>query len=446
MGQYVRQGLIAVTVSVALSGCMSTPGGFDLPFRKDKPDAEVTRAEQGGNFADAQSERSEENRSEIIDALVARRSVLPHGSPYAQVADAALAASARTAEAELMQARMRSRAADKNWLPSLGPQISLNSLSSFIATLVIDQVIFDNGRKKAEREFARADVEAAAVQLSQDQNDRVATALNLYLAAEENREKAATTSGALTRMREMERIMSKRVEGGISDMSELSVIRSKVAELDSLHEDATRKSRTARAELAAMTAVPVDAVQGVTPLAVPEGQVEPLDIYLARAERERDLAQATIARAGFLPGINATGAISNRGVNGPDVTISSDSRFGFATPDNLKAVDASKDAAGRRVAQTREDVNRRLAALREQREGHTARLGRAVALAEQGRANANVFKRQFEAGTRTVSEVVSVIETMARLDAEAIAAKFTAAKVEVEIARELGLLADGSDL
>lgn len=444
MGRIVRQSVICVTLAVGLSGCMGSD--FEMPFAKGKGQAEVTRGGTSTAFEQAQADRATEHRSDTIDALIARRSAIPNNSPYAKVADAALAASSRTAEAELQQARLRSRAADKNWLPSLGPHVSLTSLSSFVATLVIDQVIFDNGRKKAEREFARADVEAAAVQLSQDQNDRVHTALSLYLIAEENREKAAAAAGALDRMREMERIMGKRVEGGISDMSELSVIRSKVAELEATRTDALNEAKTAQAELAAMTARPVDNVHGTTQLNLPGKQVQPLSIYLAQAEMERSMAQAAISRAGFLPGISAGAAISNRGISGPDISLSSDSGFGFGTPDNLRAVDASKDAAGRRVSQAQEDVNRRLAALGEKRLGQSRRSAQAVSLSEQGRANANLFKRQFEAGTRTVSEVASVIETMARLDAEAIGAKYAAARTEIEIGRELGVLADGSDI
>lgn len=440
----MRQGILSVTVAVALSGCMSsapTP-----PWSNSRPDADVTRAAPTGSFAEAQSERAEDHRSEIIDALIARHSAIPTGSPYAAVADATLAASARTAEAELLQARMRARAADKNWLPRLGPQVSLTSLSSLVATLVIEQVIFDNGRKKAEREFARADVEAAAVQLSQGQNDRVHSALSLYLTAEENREKGAAAEGALARMREMERIMARRVEGGISDMSELSVTRAKVAELAAARDEAQRKERAARAELSAMTATPTETVRGISALDLPMSHLTPLTLSLAEAERDRDVAQSRIARAGMLPGLSAGAALSNRGISGPDVALSSDTGFGFGTPDNLKAVEASQEAADRRVAQADEDANRRLAALSEDRRGHSERAGAAISLAEQGRANANLFARQFESGTRSVSEVVSVIETMARLDAEAISVKYAAARTQIEIARELGVLADGAAL
>ena len=43
---------------------------------------------------------------------------------------------------------------------------------------------FDNGGRKAERDFAMADVEVAAVALAQDSNARVLTGLELYLDAE----------------------------------------------------------------------------------------------------------------------------------------------------------------------------------------------------------------------------------------------------------------------
>lgn len=433
-----RQGLLAATVCVALSGCMSDGFAGD-----DTPD--VTR--NASAFAEAQGERSEAHQSEIIEALITRQSVLPDGSPYDRVADAALAASAGTAEAELRQARLRSRAADKNWLPSLGPNVSLLSLSSIVASLVVDQVLFDFGKKKAERDFARADVEAAAVALSQDENDRVHTALSLYLKSEEARELAAASGGAVTRMREMERIMEKRVEGGISDMSELAVVRAKVSELAATRADADQAGRTARAELAAMTAGSLEGVHGLAKLDMPEAGVEPLTLHLALAERDRDSAEAAIARAGLLPGLSAGAAISTRdGVTGPDLVLSSDNGIGFSTPDNLRAVDASKDAAERRVAQAREDAGRRLAALTEERSGLSARAARAVDLAAQSQANANLFRRQFEAGTRTVSEVVGIIETMARLEAEAIRAKYAGARADIEIARELGLLANGSEI
>ena len=51
--------------------------------------------------------------------------------------------------------------------------------------MVVEQVLFDNGRKKAERDYAAADVEVAAVTLAQDTNKRVLAGLELYISAQE---------------------------------------------------------------------------------------------------------------------------------------------------------------------------------------------------------------------------------------------------------------------
>lgn len=97
-----------------------------------------------------------------------RISILPKGSAFARVAQSVLTAGSGTAEAELRVARLTARAKSKNWLPSIGPDVSMTSLGSLAASLLLDQAIFDNGRRKAERAYAAADVEVAAVSLATD--------------------------------------------------------------------------------------------------------------------------------------------------------------------------------------------------------------------------------------------------------------------------------------
>src|SRR6056297_3096807 len=160
--------------ALTLSGCMSPEA------TGDGSSGAATRFMGGlsglgasGNADEAA--RAEAAASPVISALQSRRSVLPPDSPYAQIVDPVLAANSRPAEADLRSARLRARAASKNWLPKIGPNISLTSLSDVIAQLVVEQVLFDNGRKKAERAFAKADVEVAAVTLAEDTNARIRT-------------------------------------------------------------------------------------------------------------------------------------------------------------------------------------------------------------------------------------------------------------------------------
>jgi adhesin transport system outer membrane protein len=160
-------------MALALSGCMSDIGGgfapADMVARFKTPNASQ-------NIKPTYAEKVTAD-SQIIQGLALRFSVLPKGSVSDTVAASVLAANSRTAEAELRAATLRSEAASKNWLPKIGPQISLTSLGSLAANLVVDQVLFDNGRRKGEREFAVADVEVAAVSLAQDTNKRVAAAV-----------------------------------------------------------------------------------------------------------------------------------------------------------------------------------------------------------------------------------------------------------------------------
>lgn len=120
--------------------------------------------------------------------------------PLAQVAGAVLAADSGVAAADLRAARLRFGAEACNWLPTIGPQITLTSLGSAVAQLAVDQVLFDNGGKKAARAFAAADVEVAAVALSESVNARVLAALALYLDAEAATARATVLAEGLGRM------------------------------------------------------------------------------------------------------------------------------------------------------------------------------------------------------------------------------------------------------
>ncbi len=438
VGQYIRQGLIAGATALALSGCMSGLPG--LSGAGNTP--EVTRA--ASSAAPQSFAQTGDNQSTTIAVLLDRHSVLQSGSAYARVAQSVLAGGARPAEAELQSAHLRANAADKNWLPRLGPTVSLSDMGDLVTSLLIEQVVYDNGRKKAERAFARADVEVAAVTLSIDTNDRVYTGLDLYLRAQEAREKASVSSHALGEMREFDRIMTARVRGGISDMSEQNIIRAKLAELQSNHDAEVLDARTAMAELDAMSATPLQDVTGISQIAEPAAGNLPLTVLRSVAEKDRDVAQATIDRAGLLPNVGAQ-VSTGQGTRG-GLIVGSDAGFGFGTGASLKAIDAAREAASRRVAQEQEDANRRMAALEQKLAALTSRAAASADVAGQARANTELFQRQFNAGTRTVMDVVGVVETLARLERDHVTLRYQIAKTQVEIARERGALANGSDI
>jgi len=427
MGHATRT-LVAGGMSLMLAGCLGGAGG-----------GEVSRLGAGPETV---ARSKAEAQSKVIGELQARRSVLPEGGSFDQVAQSVLAAYSRSAESDLLAARLRAEAASKNWLPKIGPNISLSSLSDIVSQLIVEQVLFDNGRKKAERAMAAADVEVAAVTLAEDVNDRVLTGLTLYLDAAQARERRRLEARTLDDLKHFEWIMSERVKGGVSDMSDLNVLRSRLAEIREVIAQQSEAERTALAELNAMAARPLSGVAGLSEVPVNAGQVPALDVLRAEAESTRDIAGAMVARGGLLPNVTAGGTLGDGGDLG--VNIRSDQLLGLGTGAELKAVEAEKEAAARRLNQAREDSDRVVQRLEARLDALARQVGEASTLRDAAQANLDLFQRQYDAGQRQVMDVVGVYETFAERQVRALALKYDLARARLELADHLGVLAEGS--
>ncbi|MFD1507821.1 TolC family protein [Lacimonas salitolerans] len=425
----MSRAVIVGAVGLAVSACMG-------------PGDTVTRAAPAQPVTALGAARGEAAESPIIDALLSRQSALPKGGAFDTVADAVLAANSRAAEAELRSARLRAQAAAKNWLPTIGPQVSLSSLSQVAAQLVVDQVLFGGGRKKAERAFARADVEVAAVSLAQDTNQRVFIALSLYLDAQKAREKAALAAQSETDMARFEWVMNERVQGGISNSSDLNVLRQKLSEIRADKQAQAEAAAAALAELNAMAIRLLGDVSGLSALQVAAGEPEPLAVMLAEAEKLRAAEAAKIEKAGYMPQVSANAVLGDNG-SGPSLTVTSDQPLGFGTGASLQAIAAQAQAADRKVGQAREDANRRLRRLEAQGSALARQATEATALTQAARRNLDMFQAQYDAGQRQVMDVVGVYEAYARQQEAQVDLRYDAARAQLEIARDLGLLADG---
>ena len=425
-----------LAAGLALSGCMA-PVGTGTPV--------ATRSAPAAPANALQAAQAQAAQSPIIDALLSRKSALPDGGAFDVVAKAVLAANSRAAEAELRSARLRAQAASKNWLPTLGPQISLTSLSDVIASIVVDQVIFGSGRKKAERAFAKADVEVAAVTLAKDTNDRVLTALSLYLDTQKALEKAALAARSEKDMAHFEWVMDQRVKGGVSNMSDLNILRQKLSEIRAEKRAQSEAAAAALAELNAMAIRPLNDVSGLSNLQVAPSGAEALPVLLAEAEKLRAIEAARIDRAGYLPTASVSAVVGDN-KSDPSLRITTENPLGFGTGSNLKALEAQQEAAGRKVAQAREDANRRLRRLEAQSVALARQAEEAASLSRAAKQNLDLFQRQYDAGQRQVMDVVGVYETYARQQEAEVDLKYDAALTQLEIARDLGLLADGAQI
>lgn len=379
--------------------------------------------------------------SPILAALLTRRSVLESNGRYDEVARAVLATNASSARAELRASRLRASAKSKNWLPSVGPSISLTSLGDVVAGLVFDQVLFDNGRRKAERAFARADVEVAAVALVDDSNARVYEAIGLYLDAAEGRELAAVFSATLDEMKHFKWILSERVNAGISDPSDLTIAEQTVFHIRSDLQAAEEQQRTAQAELMAMTQNAPVTWGG--PEELNTGKAEALRVVHARADKSRAIEEAKMAGAGLLPSITASASANSQGSRG--LSLGALNIFQPGSKDALAALEEQKDAAHQKLLRTQEKAARedqrvivRLEALKRQEQD--AR--KSVTNTEK---NLVLFQKQYKGGQRQIMDVISLQDTLRRAQQNAVALKYEHARLALKRARDLGLLVDGVD-
>ena len=448
-------GLIAVTAIMA--GCTTTyndgaRGGGVASRLKGGLSKLTTATGIGGQAATRQAQESsvsagttQASGSQIIADLQARPTTIQSGTPYDTVAQAVIASDARVAEAELEVARLRQSASKYNWLPTIGPDISLTSLGDWVTSLVINQVLFDNGRKKAERDLAKHNVELAAVNLVEHGNNRVYDALSLYLNGAEGRERQGHYNTALKDMTHFEWVLEQRVAGGVSDMSDLNVVRQKLATIRSQIDQAHEMEYTAFAELNAMAEQDLSGLAGLGALRDLDAG-KPLAVIQAEAQRDVDIAQARIDRASHLPGLGLSGTVDKTGDATGALSVTTDQLFGLGTGSELKALEILRENAGRQVVEAQQQANRDIAAQSLRLEAYRRQAEEAAKLTRDAKHNLDLFRQQFESGQRQVMAVVGVYETYADALEKELDLKYKAQRTALELARLRGALAEGAQI
>ena len=380
----------------------------------------------------------------LIGDLQARRSVLPKGGAYAKVSDAVISASSGAAAAELRVAQLKANAQAKNWLPSIGPSVNLTNLGGLAASLLLEQSLFDNGRRKAERAFASADVEVAAVGLSTAMNQRVFDGLSYYVNAQRAHAQAAVAQAATGRLQDFNTIMGKRVAGGLSDGSEQQVLNQRMAEMQATVAVDLQTEASQMAQLAALTGQPMAGINGLDNLPdLGRSMTEPLAVVKARSEGARAIAQAQMQLAGMKFGLAATAGLDDGGVN-PGVKLNGTGLLNPGAKDNITALQQTGDVVDRQTAEAAETANRRIVALQQQKANLASRRAQGDEVLRQTAANLDLFTQQYKVGRRTLLELVGQYDAYARLQRDQASLGYDMALIDLEIARDRGLLVDGA--
>ena len=420
---------------ILLSGCM---GGNAVPSRFNAQPGLSPLSPTGGALAPQSSAQSA-----LIADLQARRSVLPDAGPFAQVADAVMTNSSGAAAAELRVARLRAEARAKNWLPQIGQSVNLTSLSGLAASLLLETAVFDQGRRKAERQFAAADVEVAAVGLSATTNQRVFDGLTHYVTAERARAQLAISSAAAGRLAEFEVVMGQRVEGGISDRSEQRVITQSQTEMQATMAADQDAEAAAMAELQAITGRPMAGVRGLDMLQTIATDDDPLSVMLVRGEGSRAMAQAQLERSGMMPGLSASANVGSNGM-APGLRMTGAGLLNPGSKAALQALDATEDVAQRQITEATDAANRRRVTIERQIATLSSRQAQGAEVLQQTKVNLALFTEQYQVGRRSLLELVGQFDGYARLERDQVSLRYDIALLQLELARDRGQLVDGA--
>jgi len=390
-------------------------------------------------------------QSELIAKLAFRKSAYPVGSQNAQIAHAVMNNTTRVASADLWAAELRVMAATKNWLPGIRPSLSLDGLGAMVAQIAVEQVLFDNGRRKALRDVAWAELEVAAVEVSIDANKRVHDALSLWVEAVYNAKEAAVAEDAVLRMSALADVVAVRSDSGYGDPGDGSIIMLRLAEMRDRQDSFSRRQARALAELELLAGRHPEALSGADEK-IELGEVEGLallSVLRATAERDRIVAEARASRAAFLPRLGITGQMNRAdGESRSDITLlaGSEGVLGLGTGNAIAAQNAKITVAERTLLQAQEDASRsmlRVSADLAEIEASFNQVDKLIAMAN---GSASLYLEQFREGRRSIVEVIGGFETLWAMQSRKSQLWAEAEQVRLVLGRDLGVLVDGSEL
>ena len=391
-------------------------------------------------------------QSELISELALRKSVYPVGSRNAQIAHAVMNNATRVASADLWAAELRVMAATKNWLPGITPSLSLDGLGAMVAQIAVEQVLFDNGRRKALREVAWSELEVAAVDVSIDANNRVHDALSLLVEAAYHAKEAAVAGNAVLRMSALAEVVALRSDSGYGDPGDGSSIMLRLAEMRDRQASSSRRQERALNELERLAGGHPEALPGADETIelglVTEGLTS-LSVLRAAAERDRKDAEARASRAAMLPRIGLSGTMQRSdGETRSEVALlaGAEGVIGLGTRSAIAAQNARIAVAEQTLLQAKEDASRSMRRASADLLEMEASFDRMDSLIAMAHGTSSLYLAQFREGRRSIVEVVGSFDTLWSLQSRKSQLWAEAERARLALGRDLGVLIDGREL
>ncbi|MFO8125075.1 TolC family protein [Yoonia sp.] len=358
----------------------------------------------------------------------------------------------RVASADLWAAELRVMAATKNWLPGITPSLSLDGLGAMVAQIAVEQVLFDNGRRKALREVAWAELEVAAVDVSIDANNRVHDALSLLVEAAYHAKEAAVAENAVLRMSALAEVVALRSDSGYGDPGDGSSIMLRLAEMRDRQASSSRRQARALNELERLAGRHPEALSGADETIelglVTEGLAS-LSVLRAAAERDRKDAEARASRAAMLPRIGLSGTMQRSdGETRSEVALlaGAEGVIGLGTRSAIAAQNARIAVAEQTLLQAKEDASRSMRRASADLLEMEASFDRMDSLIAMAHGTSSLYLAQFREGRRSIVEVVASFDTLWSLQSRKSQLWAEAERARLALGRDLGVLIDGREL
>jgi|GEM_PF-3579949 len=375
---------------------------------------------------------------------------------YEAIARAIITQTPSASAASLEGQKLLGRAYNQNRLPQVSPTASVEDDGDVIGRLIIEQVIFDNGRFKAGKKLFTADEARVFGDYLIETNEDIAQGINVYLRAVRLQSLLSASEKLAVKYDDLHKIALDRVSGGVGKRSESSLFEIRKLQTHAQSDTIRAELKTTRAELQALTGndnfvlTPRRFNFGGSREALAQEIFETTPTILrTQADVDARIAELEQAKADRLPSLSFRGSLgAGTGLGlGADDQVN-DARLGLSVSQplywgknlNTEAILKNIEAEELRVKRVKRDAKVEMASHDQQIKALETQLPNQQTLVNLAEKRAENFKTDFRAGAATMVEAISLLETLKTLQTQYIDMEHDRLNNELQFARILGIL------
>ena len=369
--------------------------------------------------------------SELSDIEKARSASISNPD-FTTISNAALAVSESTSAAKSTVEERKQALEVLRWdaRPRLVPSARLDTNPQSVGgdpddtsssyRLALQQPFLDFGRHASLSKQAKMDVSLAQIEHWQERNLAVHDALEHYVEYLRYRDLAELSKTYIEKHVELEKNIKDRVNGGVADRSELSLIEIRLKELVHQAQNDQRKQEAAWQEFNDQTDLSRDSIQNIIEemifeVILPEDSVHASPSVLwAQQSLQQARENRKEVKSGSMPSVVLEAYLANNSEDtskGLALSLESSSFAGFAFRSHLKSADAEIHTARTALAKAIEDYDRESRRISLVHSDLVASKASLVEQSAQTQQAVTLFFEQFQSGVKPIMNAISVYES-----------------------------------